>query len=672
MHACVLDRALEVGEQLVATLRAHPASERVEIAGSARRMTETVKDLDVIATAADPLALARGASELELVETAQTPRAAGVRLRLHTGLPVDMRIVAPDQFGNLLQHLTGSKRHNMALRDAAVRKGLHVSEYGVLDDSTGETDRCATEAEVYRLLGLEYIEPELREDRGELEAGGQGKLPDLIERADLKGDLHCHTDASDGTASIAEMGRAARDSGYDYLAITDHSASFGFGDDLSPDRLREHVQAIRATEIEGIELLAGSEVNILPDGSLDYDDEVLQELDWVIASVHSSFRMSAAAMTQRMVRAIEHPLVDAIGHPTGRKIERRPPYEVDMEALIEVAARTGTMLEINANPDRRDLSELHARAASEAGAMLVINTDSHRVTGFQVARYGIATARRAWLGSGTSPTPVPGASCRRSASRRARGTRRPRSAWGLRAARRATRGRSRRTRRRRSARRGGRRDGGDRLERRRFLAPEPIRRMPAALGAHEPQEPDRAQDARDEEVHAQTEEVVGIVDPLGLLEDAKARVAGDVEREDARRPDALAVAPLHPDQEAGEQQVPDQLVEEGRLERGVLQVSGRPVGGRDLERPGQLGGRAEQLLVEVVADPADRLGDQQCGRHAVHEQLDLDARHALSVQTPQAATHTRGDPAPDPRPPFQTANGPHQCGGICDGVVIRK
>jgi DNA polymerase (family 10) len=395
----VLDRALEVGEQLVGQLRAHPASERVEIAGSARRMTETVKDLDVIATATDPLALARAAAELELVEAAQTPRAAGVRLRLHTGLRVDLRIVAPDQFGNLLQHLTGSKQHNMALRDAAVRKGLHVSEYGVLDDNTAITHHCATEGEVYALLGLDYIEPELREDRGELEAAATGGLPDLIEREDLKGDLHCHTDASDGTASIAEMALAARDSGYDYLAITDHSASFGFGDEISPDRLREHIEAIRATEIDGIQLLAGSEVNILPDGSLDYEDEVLEELDWVIASVHSSFRMSMDAMTQRMVRAIEHPLVDAIGHPSGRKIERRPPYEIDMEAVIGAAARTGTMLEINANPDRRDLSELHARAAADAGVTLLINTDSHRITGFRVARYGIATARRAWLGA---------------------------------------------------------------------------------------------------------------------------------------------------------------------------------------------------------------------------------------------------------------------------------
>jgi DNA polymerase (family X) len=393
----VLSRALAVGEPLVAALREHPASQHVELAGSARRMTDTVKDLDVIATATDPLALARAAAELELVETAGTPAAAGVRLSTHTGIAVDVRIVEPDQFGNLLQHLTGSKQHNMALRDAAVRKGLHVSEYGVLDDATGETHRCATEREVYALLGLEYIEPELRENRGELEAAAAGTLPKLVELGDLRGDLHSHTTASDGTASIEEMALAARDFGYEYLAITDHSASFGFGDEVSPDRLREQIARIRATEIDGIELLAGSEVNILPDGSLDYPDELLAELDWVIASVHSSFRMSLDVMTNRIARAIEHPLVDAIGHLSGRKLERRAPYSFDLERVLDAAARTGTMLEINSNPDRRDLSDINARAAAAAGIPIIINTDAHRVGGFEVARYGIATARRAWL-----------------------------------------------------------------------------------------------------------------------------------------------------------------------------------------------------------------------------------------------------------------------------------
>jgi DNA polymerase (family X) len=399
----VLDRALAIGEQLVAALREHPASERVELAGSARRMTDSVKDLDVIATAHDPLALARAAAELELVQSAQTPGEAGVRLRTHTDLSVDLRIVAPDQFGNLMQHFTGSKEHNMALRDAAVRKGLHVSEYGVLDDATGVTHRCEREEEVYALLSLEYIEPELRENRGELEAAAAGTLPELISLGDLRGDLHCHTTASDGTASIEEMALAAREAGYEYLAITDHSASFGFGDEVSPDRLREQIERIRTLSgtdaVGGVQLLAGSEVNILPDGGLDYDDELLAELDWVVASVHSSFAMDSAKMTQRIVRAIENPMVDVIGHLSGRKIEHRAPYQFDFEAVVSAASASGTMLEINASPARRDMDDIHARAVAAAGIPVVINCDAHRVGGFEVARYGVATARRGWLGS---------------------------------------------------------------------------------------------------------------------------------------------------------------------------------------------------------------------------------------------------------------------------------
>jgi DNA polymerase (family 10) len=387
----VLNRALTVAERLLAELRAHPTSERVELAGSARRMTDSVKDVDIIATAAEPLALAKAAAELELVESANTPGAAGVRLRTHTGLNVDLRIVAPDQFGNLLQHLTGSKQHNMALRDMAVRKGLHVSEYGVLDDATGETRRCATEAEVYGLLGLGYIEPELRENRGELAAAAAGTLPELVTQDDLRGDLHCHTTFSDGTASIQAMAEAARSAGYSYLAITDHS----YG--VPAARIREYIAAIRAVRVEGMTLLAGSEVNILPDGSLDYEDDVLAQLDWVVASVHTAFRMSSEEMTARIIRAVEHPLVDVIGHLSGRKIERRAPYAFDAPAVIEAAARTGTMLEINASPDRRDLNEVNARAAAAAGVPILINCDAHRVGGFEVARYGVATARRAWL-----------------------------------------------------------------------------------------------------------------------------------------------------------------------------------------------------------------------------------------------------------------------------------
>jgi DNA polymerase (family X) len=393
----VLQRALGIGEELLEAIRAHPAANSAELAGSARRMAETVKDLDIVATATDPAALAHAAAALPQIEAASTPGTNAVRIRTHTGIGVDLRIVEPDQFGNVLQHLTGSKEHNMALRDFAVRRGLHVSEYGVLDDSTGITHRCATEQDVYALLGMAYIEPELREDRGELEAALNRTLPQLVTEADLSGDLHSHTTASDGTASIEEMARAALEFGYDYLAITDHSASMGFGADVSAHELRRQIERIRNTDLPGIRLLAGSEVNILPDGSLDYPDDLLAELDWVLASVHTSFRMSKGEMTARLVRAIEHPYVDCIGHLSGRKILQRQPYEFDFDAILDATKRTGTMLEINSNPDRRDLDELHARTAAEAGVPLVINTDSHRTGGFANARYGVATARRAWL-----------------------------------------------------------------------------------------------------------------------------------------------------------------------------------------------------------------------------------------------------------------------------------
>jgi DNA polymerase (family 10) len=398
----VLNRALVVGEELLAEIRAQPVTVSAELAGSARRMSESVKDLDIVATASDPAALARAAATLPQIEASSTPGDNAVRLRTHTGLHVDLRIVEPDQFGNVLQHLTGSKEHNVALRDFAVRRGLHISEYGVLDDNTGTTHRCASEGEVYALLGMDYIEPELRENRGELEAALNHTLPNLVALADLKGDLHSHTTASDGTASIEEMAQAAQEFGYQYLAITDHSASMGFGANVSPDQLRARIEAIRAldAELDGFRLLAGSEVNILPDGSLDYDDELLAELDWVVASVHTSFRMSATDMTKRIVSAVEHPFVDCIGHLSGRKIEQRAPYEFEFETIVEAALTHGTMLEINANPDRRDLNEIHARAAAAAGVQIVINTDAHRTDGFSVARYGIATARRAWLTAG--------------------------------------------------------------------------------------------------------------------------------------------------------------------------------------------------------------------------------------------------------------------------------
>ncbi|HZC29745.1 MAG TPA: helix-hairpin-helix domain-containing protein, partial [Gaiellaceae bacterium] len=359
----LLHKALQMGDAVVDALREHPAADRVELAGSARRLVDSVKDLDVIATATDPSALLAALGDIDLVETAAGTENNTARATTHTGLQIDVRVVAPDQFGNVLQHLTGSKAHNMALREMVVRRGLHVSEYGVLDDATGQTHRCATEEEVYALLGLPWIPPELREDRGELRFTSAGDVPALIEQSDLRGDLHMHTVLSDGRNTAEEMALACRERGLRYIAITDHSASHGFGNDVSPDELRRQIERIRELNerIEGIEILVGTESNIGVDGRPDYDDDLLAELDWVIASVHTSFAMDATAMTDRIVAAIEHPLVDAIGHPTGRKIERRLPYGVDVDRIVEAAARTGTMIEINSAPDRRDLDDVHAR-----------------------------------------------------------------------------------------------------------------------------------------------------------------------------------------------------------------------------------------------------------------------------------------------------------------------
>jgi DNA polymerase (family 10) len=395
----VLSRAIDTAEQVVEALRAHPAADRVEAAGSLRRWADSVKDIDIIATTSDPAALTGALLDLELVEAANQTGTAGARVTTHSGLRVDLKIVEPDQFGNVLQHFTGAKAHNVALRESAVRRGLHVSEYGILDDATGETLRCATEEEVYAALGLDWIPPELREGRGELEAAATGGLPGLIEPGDLRGDLHSHTTTSDGQQTAEEMVAAARERGLEYLAITDHSATHGFGDHVTEDHLRARIEEIRALNerLDGFELLIGTETNILPDGSPDYPDELLAELDWVIASVHTSFNMTRENMTARMVAAVEHPLVDALGHPTGRKIEKRRPYEVDMERVIEAAARAGTMIEINSSPDRRDLNDVHVRAAVEAGVRILINSDAHAAIEFDQLRYGIATARRGWL-----------------------------------------------------------------------------------------------------------------------------------------------------------------------------------------------------------------------------------------------------------------------------------
>ncbi|HEY1854165.1 MAG TPA: DNA polymerase/3'-5' exonuclease PolX [Solirubrobacterales bacterium] len=397
----LLSKVLPIAQELAAALREHPSSHEVEIAGSARRWAETCKDIDLIATAEEPQALAEALVAHPLIAAAGNPSANGARAQTHNGISVDLRIVPPEDFGNLLQHFTGSKAHNVALREAAVGRGLSVSEHGVTDTESGEVTHCATEAEVYARLGYSYIVPELREGRGELKAAREGKLPQLIELGDLRGDLHTHTTLSDGRNTLAEMAAAGRARGYAYMAITDHSATHGFGDDVSAERLWERIEEVRAWNSEhatrSFRLLSGSEINIGLEGELDYPDDLVAALDWVVASVHTSFNVSEKQMTARVLGAIENPSVDCIGHLTGRLIGRREPYGVDVEAVAEAAARTGTMIEINGNPNRRDLSDRHARLAADAGTTIVLDTDAHGVDTLDNMRYAVATARRAWL-----------------------------------------------------------------------------------------------------------------------------------------------------------------------------------------------------------------------------------------------------------------------------------
>lgn len=395
----LLSAVRPIAEELAADLREHPAANRVEVAGSVRRWAETCKDVDIIATAERPEELARALTEHALIAAAGTPGPNGVRAQTHNGISVDLRIVPPAAFGNLLQHFTGSKDHNVQLREAAVKRGLSVSEHGITETESGEVTLCVSEAEVYAKLGYEYIQPELREGRGELKAAREGRLPELVEIGDVKGDLHSHTTLSDGRNSLEEMAEAAKARGYQYLAITDHSASHGFGDHVTAERLWERIEEVRAWNKgkRGFRLLAGSEINIGLDGSLDYPDDLVAALDWVVASVHTSFSISAAAMTARVVAAIHNPEVNCIGHLTGRLIGRREPYGIDVEAVAAAAAETGTMIEINGNPNRRDLSDRHARLAADAGVKILLNTDAHGVDTLDNMQYAVATARRAWL-----------------------------------------------------------------------------------------------------------------------------------------------------------------------------------------------------------------------------------------------------------------------------------
>jgi DNA polymerase (family X) len=376
---------------LVEALREHPAAVEVSEAGSVRRMRETFRDIDVIATATDATALSKHFAGLEWVAEVAALGDTKTTVVSHEGLRFDLRVVPPECFGNLLQHFTGSKDHNVALREAAVRRGLSVSEYGVTTVETGEVATFRTEDELYEHLGYAFIPPELRENGGELEAARSGALPALVELGDLRGDLHSHsTWSSDGHDSIEAMAQTAIERGYEYLALTDHSHY------LREERLARQWEEIATLNerLAPFRILRGIEVNIRADGSLDVADETLAECEWVIASLHQAFDREP---TKRLLAAVDNPHVDCIGHPTARKLNKREGADVDIERVVERAVATGTALEINSQPDRLDLRDTHARLAGEAGAWLCVNTDAHELRALAWTELGIGLARRAWL-----------------------------------------------------------------------------------------------------------------------------------------------------------------------------------------------------------------------------------------------------------------------------------
>src|SRR5271165_3678509 len=401
----LIDAAEEEAEKLEEYLQKYPGIDKITPAGSLRRGRETVGDLDILVTgqccvneADRQAAIAYVAKYPPLMEVI----ASGdnkISFRLRSGMQVDVRLLPPESFGAAMQYFTGSKAHNVALRQRALKMGYTLNEYSLSSLETQKPAAGKTEEEIYAKLKLDYIPPELRENLGEIDAAEKHTLPQLITQADLQGDVHMHTVETDGKNTIAEMAEAARARGYQYMAITDHSKNLAFANGLDDQRAVAHIQRIRAAgkQIEGITIFAGIEVDILANGDLDLSDDVLAQMDLVIASVHSVFNQEPAKMTERLLKAIENPNTSIIGHPTGRIQLRRDAYAFDMHAILTAAAKHKVAMELNSYPDRLDLNDVHLRQAKQQGVKIVINTDSHHTSHMEKIRYGILQARRAWL-----------------------------------------------------------------------------------------------------------------------------------------------------------------------------------------------------------------------------------------------------------------------------------
>lgn len=394
-----LDDGIEISEALIQYLKSRASVKRISAAGSVRRRKETIGDLDLLLTCEVPEqaveAFVRHPDVREVLARGETK----VSVRLRRGLQADLRVLDDESFGAALQYFTGSKEHNVELRSRAKRMNFKISEYGLFRAGSGQRVAGRDEEEIYRILGLDYIPPELRENRGEITAAEQGKLPSLIREEDLRGDLHMHTNASDGRDTAEQMAAAASAAGYEYIAITDHSKALAMTRGLDEERLAVQIEEIDRLQAShrNLTILKGIEVDILPDGSLDLSDESLALLDVVVASVHSRFNLTKKEMTRRICRALENPYVNILGHPTGRLLTKREPYEMDLDQVIRTAVENRVCLEINAYPERLDLSDVDCRKARDMGALLCINSDSHSTDMLSYRRYGVYTARRGWL-----------------------------------------------------------------------------------------------------------------------------------------------------------------------------------------------------------------------------------------------------------------------------------
>jgi len=392
-----LDTAYETAEVLTAWLRDSKAVEEVTPAGSLRRGRETVGDLDLLVTGRDPVSIADHFVKFPGIAAILAKGEDKVSVKLKNDLQVDVRLIERSAYGAALHYFTGSKEHNVALRDRAKRHGWKLNEYGLFHGE--KVLASGTEEEIYAKLGLPWIPPELRENLGEIEAAEKGELPKLVELGDIRGDLQMHTTASDGHATIEEMASAAKKLGYQYILITDHSKAVTVANGLDEKRAAEHIRRIHAVrkKVKGIEIWAGSEVDIMGDGSLDYPNELLKQFDIVLVSVHSRMTMPAEEMTTRLMRALENPYVRIVGHPTGRQILRRDPFLFDLEKVFAAAKKLGVILELNGNPERLDLCDRHVKLARDRGMKIIISTDAHDPQHFKLMRYGVITARRGWM-----------------------------------------------------------------------------------------------------------------------------------------------------------------------------------------------------------------------------------------------------------------------------------